>query len=405
MNKRRLLLLGLTVCLMVFAFGVASAYADNVTWNPEDMGSTVTLSNNNLTANFDGVDCVRATIGRNSGKYYYELSFSSTSNRMMLGICSDTFDVDGNYWRSDDSIFYYSYTGKKYTTDHFAYGESSLASDIIGVALNLDDREVNFYKNSVPQGVISFNEVSSLTGSVFPVCAIASTQADITANFGATPFTYSIPEGYQAYNESEPTTNTTLDIEYTGDTVNVGDTFTTDVVINNASNLYAEDFKITYDTTLFEYQGYTEVEGLTVYDSSEATAGILRFIVASDGQANVVNGDQVLLQLNFRALAEGEGLVDVISGRVADTTEEYDIAVEDCGDETITVEGYNDVNRSGEFTLLDLAIDAYYLGETAENTDTTQYDCDVVEDGTITIDDLTAIVTEILVNTNYTPNS
>lgn len=202
-----------------------------------------------------------------------------------------------------------------------------------------------------------------------------------------------------------PTTSTpTIDVT-SQDLVKVGDQFTADIVLNNVTNICAEDVKITYDTALFDYVGTQDITGLKIYSSTQTTPGALRFVVASLGKDNAVNGQKAILKLVFKAKAIGQGKIDVIKGRIADNgTLEMDVADENCGEKLITVQG-KDVNRTGDFTLLDLAIDAWYYGDTAANTDTTKYDADVVVNGNIDDADLSVIVTEMLKNTNYTPNT
>jgi mRNA-degrading endonuclease HigB of HigAB toxin-antitoxin module len=188
-------------------------------------------------------------------------------------------------------------------------------------------------------------------------------------------------------------------------TVNVGEEFTTEVVVNNVYNIFAEDLKLSYDTKLFDYVGYENVTGLKVYkENHDSATGTLRFIVASQGKSNPINENGTIVKLKFKAKAVGEGKVDATAGRIADITTETDIATEDCGEALITVKGYQDVNKSGEFSLVDLAIDGYYFGELASNTDKTKYDADVVIDNNIDDKDLSAIVNQILVNKNYKPN-
>jgi len=81
------------------------------------------------------------------------------------------------------------------------------------------------------------------------------------------------------------------------------------------------------------------------------------------------------------------------------------VAQNQCDEKIITIGGVaTDVDRDGQFTLKDLAIDAWYYGKTAAQTDSTQYDADVVTDGNIDNLDLTQIVASILLNTNYQPN-
>jgi hypothetical protein len=111
-----------------------------------------------------------------------------------------------------------------------------------------------------------------------------------------------------------------------------------------------------------------------------------------------------VLKLKFKAKAEGPGKVDALKARIADTEKEYDIEDINCLEDTIIVEGGQDVNRTGEYTLLDLAIDSYYYGMNTADTDTTKYDTDQDLNGKVEDVDLTIIVDQMLKNTNYTPN-
>lgn len=196
-----------------------------------------------------------------------------------------------------------------------------------------------------------------------------------------------------------------IDIQTIKDKVRVGEEFISDIVLNNIENIYAEDIKITYNTKLFEYVGYENIPGLKVYHIVEEPEGILSFIIASQGKDNSINESETLVKLKFWAKAPGNGKIDIIAGRIANINEEWDIAEENCGEKNIIVESSKDVNRDGEFTLLDLAIDAYYLGFETKDTDTTKYDADVLLDGTIHDGDLMSIVEQILSNANYKPNN
>lgn len=80
-----------------------------------------------------------------------------------------------------------------------------------------------------------------------------------------------------------------------------------------------------------------------------------------------------------------------------------DIIGENCGEKTIAIvdSTIRDVDRSGEFTLLDLGICAWYFGDAVADTDATKYDADVVANGRIDDDDLTEVVNQILSNGDY----
>jgi hypothetical protein len=73
-------------------------------------------------------------------------------------------------------------------------------------------------------------------------------------------------------------------------------------------------------------------------------------------------------------------------------------------EDTVIIEN-QDVNMSGEYTLLDLAIDAAHFGELGSTVDPTKYVANQVGDDTIRDEDLVFIVAQMLANTNYAPNN
>ena len=190
------------------------------------------------------------------------------------------------------------------------------------------------------------------------------------------------------------------------DKAKVGDEITANIVIHNATNICAEDIKITYDTSLLEYIRSENANGMKVYKEADLGDGSRRFITASLGKANAANGDKILLKLKFKAKAAGQAKVDIVKGRIADNaTVEMDVTDENCGEKIILIESLKDVNRTGEFTLLDLGIDAWYFGDAASATDSTKYDADIMENGAIDDEDLMEIVNGILNNSNYPANT
>ncbi|EPR13896.1 cohesin domain-containing protein [Ruminiclostridium papyrosolvens] len=189
------------------------------------------------------------------------------------------------------------------------------------------------------------------------------------------------------------------------DKAKLGDEITANIVIHNAVNICAEDLKIAYDTSKLQFISAENADGMKIYKEDDIAAGIKRYITACLGKVNAANGDKVLLKLKFKAIDKGEAKIDITNGRIADNaTLEMDVSQENCGEKTILIEGVKDVNRNGEYTLLDLGIDAWYYGSAVADTDTSKYDADQIINGTIDDDDLTEIVAQILGNTNYSAN-
>jgi fibronectin type 3 domain-containing protein len=195
----------------------------------------------------------------------------------------------------------------------------------------------------------------------------------------------------------------TLNIVIAEEKVKVGQEFTANVELKNVTNIYAEDFTVKYDKTLFDYLGFETVTGHQVYNQPTDQNGNLRFIVASQGVNYGITGEKTFVKLKLRAKAVGVGKVDANKCRIADTASEFDLGEPSCGEDTVTVENM-DVNRTGQYTLLDLAIDGYYYGQLASNANPAVYTADQAGDEYVNNDDLVFIVNQMLLNTNYTPN-
>jgi len=162
-----------------------------ITWNPNDKSSGVTLSNNNLTATIVNHtnSYLRATEGKTSGKWYWEVKIDSIneSAALMIGI-GNLIAVQYN---TLNSRTYYQLNGNKFP-ENIAYG-SNFASvgKIVSVLLDIDNGTLEFYVNGVSQG-ISHTDILSLSTPIFPyLCSGATTTSSSvtsTVNFGATPF-------------------------------------------------------------------------------------------------------------------------------------------------------------------------------------------------------------------------
>ena len=195
-----------------------------------------------------------------------------------------------------------------------------------------------------------------------------------------------------------------LNIEPVKDKIHINENVLAYLTIDNIKEIAAEDAVIKYDNTKLKFLGMNEVDGIKLV-RSEQNDGELREILASEGLASVVNDKKALLKLYFKGINPGEALVDVTKGKVSDGIEmEQDLRAEECGQATIIIDNIvlEDVNHTGEFTLLDLAIDARHLGE--DPTTFPQYDTDQVLNGAIDNDDLLKIGEYMLSNPNYKLN-
>ena len=198
-----------------------------------------------------------------------------------------------------------------------------------------------------------------------------------------------------------------FDLEPKEQEVELNTQVVTELTINNVTEIAAEDVYIEYDNEKLEYVGFEEVEGIKLVYANEE-AGVLRFILASKGEANIVMQKKYLLKIKFKTVETGEALVDVTKGRITDGIEmEENVADELCGDCTIIITKPaipDDVNHSGEFTLLDLGIDGRNLGKDPASEELLAYNTDVVVNNAIDEDDLLQIGSYILKNPKYSFN-
>ena len=127
--------------------------------------SADTYEEGNLEATNSTVDPRSSitTIPVSSGKWYAEFYYQAeTSNAIVFGVITDSYSPSSStlmaYLVSSGggTVGYSGFNGNKYIDGvSTGYGSSFTVGDIIGVALNLDDNEITFYKNNVSQGVIT----------------------------------------------------------------------------------------------------------------------------------------------------------------------------------------------------------------------------------------------------------
>ena len=162
---------------------------------------TETFSHGNLKITATPGDSTRSrylfgTIGVSSGKWYYEMKADNTAGGISVGFAPRQFadeitSIEARYL-NNGSI---RVNGTTY---------SSLATftnnDLIGVALDLDNNRVQFYKNGDRVGLRY-----PITGgyTYLPLIVIPATGTSSTAatfNFGQNRFSYPIPSGYATLN-------------------------------------------------------------------------------------------------------------------------------------------------------------------------------------------------------------
>lgn len=178
-------------------FGAAQVFA---TFNPSDKGSNITLSNGDLTATKSTATWtgsgVRSDISVSSGKWYWEYTLgASITPSSHWGVGTSTATLD-NYLGSDAYGWAYRFDGTKYHSgSQLAFDATTVAtSDVIGFALDMDAGTIDIYLNGSALGEL----YASLSGTFYAMATLYANTEVMTANFGATSFSYSVPSGYNS---------------------------------------------------------------------------------------------------------------------------------------------------------------------------------------------------------------
>jgi hypothetical protein len=145
-------------------------------WSESSNAGVTSEGNLKITNTAGGWYVPRGSIGEDSGKWYFEVLALASNTYMQCGI----EDPENNAESSGNSYRYRS-NGNKYAgAGPAAYGATwSSSGDIIGVAMNLDDNEVTFYKNNSTQGAISIT-----SGVTYQPVAAVSNNGIVCTNFG-----------------------------------------------------------------------------------------------------------------------------------------------------------------------------------------------------------------------------
>lgn len=181
-------------------------------WSPTDKYSTLTLSNNNLTANASPVSAygaVRAMHGKTSGKYYIEGVHNWLGNpsaNLLFGIASGSHGLN-QYLGSGNQSGGLDGAGNIQGVGGGTGGDPG-TGDIISLAVDVDNKQVwwrvqggNWNNNAANDPGIGAGGKTfvSFIGPVFPAYNGGfGEQKVFTVNFGDSPFTYPVPAGFTA---------------------------------------------------------------------------------------------------------------------------------------------------------------------------------------------------------------
>lgn len=179
--------------------GVSSGGGSNTyaTFDPSNWREwTILLQPDNLTITGCGggtFATVRSTIWKSTWKWYFEITCTNTV-ATMIGIWLST--TTGYSWETIESFWYYSNNGFKYNTQPWtAYWNNFTAwTNVIGVMMDMDSGNLEFTWNGTSQWVA----FTGISWTYYFRLSMINTNDYCVANFWETPFSYSVPSGYNA---------------------------------------------------------------------------------------------------------------------------------------------------------------------------------------------------------------
>lgn len=168
------------------------------TWNPLDQVNA-TLTNGNLDCSLpaNASNYTRGTISVTSGKWFWEVTLNSGVHGM-IGISQQDYPAALSY--TQGVLFYYVSNGNIYgnvgrSGTYSSYGNGLSAGDVLGIALDMDNGNVKFYKNGTAEGGNANS--STLRGLTISPCLGEGGGAMTTStNFGQRSFSQTPPTGY-----------------------------------------------------------------------------------------------------------------------------------------------------------------------------------------------------------------
>ncbi|MDH4418918.1 MAG: SPRY domain-containing protein [Acidovorax sp.] len=190
----------LTTRTLIAKKGLPPPASGFATLDPSRTGATGLLYGGNLSITTNQYGSSVSNIGKSSGKWYFEaICVDASQKATMFGVVrSSLFNKDIYPGAPDNGWSFYFHNGNTYINDTAAdYAPSPGYNEWVGCYVDLDAGLLGFISEGVDRGIAA----SGLPADTY--CVIvgngSSAAAGIqTINFGATPFAWTPPSGYNA---------------------------------------------------------------------------------------------------------------------------------------------------------------------------------------------------------------
>ena len=178
--------------------------SDYTTWNPADKHADITLSDGDLkaAATTSQWRAVRGVSGKSSGKWYFEVTFTTSGDYGLVGVASssvslaDRIGVSATGWGNQNNGFFMNNNATKTGVTH-------ASTNVVQVAVDLDNGKIwwglngAWYGGSDPASGTGAH-YDNLSGTVYPAVNCYGVGTSYLANFGASAFAYSVPSGFNS---------------------------------------------------------------------------------------------------------------------------------------------------------------------------------------------------------------
>jgi hypothetical protein len=184
-------------------------------WDSSNKSASITLTNSDTVATYDGgasyYPTVKGTIGKASGKWYWEVEYDVKTTEIFVGILLTGASNQSYIGSGADGYGYWSTNGRKmHSAASAVYGDSFAAGDIIQIALDLDNGNLFFGKNGTWQAsgdpAAGTNPAyTGISGTWYPAVSMWAAGESVIANFGLSEFAYTVPSGFISFEYNPPT--------------------------------------------------------------------------------------------------------------------------------------------------------------------------------------------------------
>ena len=182
-------------CIPMVVSAAAAATAD--AWNPSDKNASITLSNSNRTASWSsgGFYAARGVTGKSSGKWYFEVTHTSSSGAAWVGVATSAQALNAYPDGSSTALALYLEYGEVVGSTTATYSAVTDGTAAM-IALDADNNKVWFGSGGTwfASGNPATNSggLTRPSGTLFIFCGGNGNE---TVTIAATP-AHSIPSGF-----------------------------------------------------------------------------------------------------------------------------------------------------------------------------------------------------------------